>query len=202
MKLRSNSSRFVDIGTTFHSYIYEIFVCCPACGLRAMVSKKEPKQLGSSSPSMFQLQVPPRRKRQDIWLIVKVMCGNCAARIDICIPNVKHNKGLRSIRCKECGETNEYKPRFVEAVPYHTPRTMQVDPFFKLPLWLQSEVRGKILWAWNYRHLDYIRHYVQSSLRVRHRHQYSSMVERLPSWITTAKNRLHIVKAIRRLEKK
>ena len=202
MKLRSNSSRFVDIGTTIHSYIYEIFVCCPACGLRAMVSKKNQSNWDQAvlQCSNCKYHLEGRDKIYD--LIVKVMCGNCAARIDICIPNVKPNKGLRSIRCKECGETNEYKPRFVEAVPYHTPRTMQVDPFFKLPLWLQSEVRGKILWAWNYRHLDYIRHYVQSSLRVRHRHQYSSMVERLPSWITTAKNRLHIVKAIRRLEKK
>jgi hypothetical protein len=35
-----------------------------------------------------------------------------------------------------------------------------VDPFFRCPLWLQTDCRGQVLWAYNERHLDVLETYV------------------------------------------
>jgi hypothetical protein len=76
------------------------------------------------------------------------------------------------------------------------------DPLFNLPLWLQTEIRGNLFWAYNRRHLQDIKTYVQAKLRERQSDGYTTMVERLPQFIKSAKNRDAILKAIDQLEKR
>jgi hypothetical protein len=75
------------------------------------------------------------------------------------------------------------------------------DPFFGRPLWLQASCcGGKTLWAFNREHLDLIDDYVRARLRERgHDRAHMSMLEKLPTWIKSAKNRDEIARTIQRL---
>lgn len=77
------------------------------------------------------------------------------------------------------------------------------DPYFDLPLRVQSATRHGWLWAYNLEHLDLIRAYVQAPLRERapwyDTKQKMTLVARLPRWIKTAKHREEVLRAIERL---
>ncbi|PRX98842.1 hypothetical protein [Allonocardiopsis opalescens] len=71
-----------------------------------------------------------------------------------------------------------------------------VDRLFGLPLWLQTPCAGHVLWAVNRRHLDYLDAY----LTARHRDIATlSLGDRLPRWMTSAKNRDAVGRALTRL---
>ncbi len=74
------------------------------------------------------------------------------------------------------------------------------DWYFRLPLWLQIPCCGEILWAYNYKHLDFIEKYVSAKLRERKPFSNKSLASRLPKWIKSAKNRKEILKAIAKLK--
>ncbi|MGA4989461.1 hypothetical protein [Nonomuraea bangladeshensis] len=77
-----------------------------------------------------------------------------------------------------------------------------VDPFFRRPVWLQASCRGHVLWAYNVRHLDLLESYVAAKLRERGdvvAGAPASLVERLPTWLKTAKNRAEVLRTIARL---
>lgn len=74
------------------------------------------------------------------------------------------------------------------------------DWYFKLPLWLQISCCGETLWAYNYKHLEFIENYVAAKLRERKPHINKSTVSRLPQWIKSAKNRDEILKATAKLK--
>ncbi|MEV8373240.1 hypothetical protein AB0P21_10920 [Kribbella sp. NPDC056861] len=75
-----------------------------------------------------------------------------------------------------------------------------IDPYFHHPLWLQTDCCGQILWAYNAEHLDLLEASVGARLRERGvDRQWASVVERLPTWIKSAKNRAEILRAAGRL---
>ncbi|MFG2343930.1 hypothetical protein [Streptomyces phaeochromogenes] len=77
------------------------------------------------------------------------------------------------------------------------------DPYFGLPLWLQTEMRHGWLWAYNPEHLELIRKFVQAPLRERApwdaQVKKMTLVARLPTWIKSAKNRDEVLRAIDRI---
>lgn len=82
-------------------------------------------------------------------------------------------------------------------------RAPPVDPYFRLPLWLQTQTRHGRLWAYNLEHLDQIRRFVAADLRERapwyDTGQKMTLVARLPVWIKRAKNRGEVLRAIDRV---
>jgi hypothetical protein len=71
-----------------------------------------------------------------------------------------------------------------------------------LPLWLQTHSKGKVLWAVNKEHLDFLEHYVSERLR-KPPFSYNSMIAaRMPRWILSAKNRENLLRRVRRLKAK
>jgi hypothetical protein len=74
------------------------------------------------------------------------------------------------------------------------------DWYFKLPLWLQISCCGETLWAYNYRHLQFLEDYVAAKLRERKPNSTRSTASRLPQWIKSAKNREEVLKAIGKLK--
>jgi len=76
------------------------------------------------------------------------------------------------------------------------------DWYFQQPLWLQSECCGEVLWAYNEKHLAFLRQYVAAKLRSRVPNINKSMVSRLPKWMKSAKNREAILRAIDNLFQK
>jgi hypothetical protein len=104
----------------------------------------------------------------------------------------------RRVVCAGCGYTTD-EPA---AAPQ---RGVVCDPFFNQALWLQAPVRGNLLWAYNIRHLDYLRSYVDATLRERPIPSPTGWIKRmtmaakLPRWLTSAKNRADVLRAIDKL---
>jgi hypothetical protein len=132
---------------------------------------------------------------------VLVRCPVCADRAIVlghpgaprCQPVCGRPVGRRRLRCLTCGLSKDGSPPDrVLGVP--------VDPYFRLPLWLQADCRGKCLWAYNAEHLDLLESYVAARLRERQTTPGSmNMTARLPAWLKSAKNRAEVLRAIRRL---
>jgi hypothetical protein len=101
----------------------------------------------------------------------------------------------RRLVCSACGLTREWSGNQI------TGHTDARDPYFGLPLWLQTHsAGGHLLWAYGRRHLDLLEDYVTARHRERGVPPGSmSMVERLPAWLKSARNRGEVLKAIDRI---
>ena len=119
--------------------------------------------------------------------------------VELELSNIKQKKKQVSIPCPNCQVLSKYKPYYIETI-LKFPSTEKVnDPYFNLPLWFQSEIKGNAFWAFNREHLAEIKTYVQSKLRER-QSTYTTMVEKLPKFITDSKNREAVIKSIEKLE--
>lgn len=76
------------------------------------------------------------------------------------------------------------------------------DYWFNCELWLQASFKNELFWAHNYEHLRYMKEYIDAGLRQRNKRESFTLVEKLPSFIKSAKNRDKLLKLITKLEKK
>lgn len=124
-----------------------------------------------------------------------VECPKCSK--EALVINQKNETGIfRKLVCNNCSHTEQ-------EVSGKTYQNASVgDPIFNLPLWLQGEFKGDVLWACNREHLREIRNYVASKLRERQTLTHTTMVEKLPQFIKAAKNREGILKLIDKMLRK
>jgi hypothetical protein len=73
-----------------------------------------------------------------------------------------------------------------------------IDPYFGLPLWLCTDVRGQQLWAYNRDHLAFLEAYLRAAVRQRAPNWNASLASRLPQWMKSASMRQDVLKAITR----
>lgn len=144
---------------------------------------------------------------------VLVLCPQCGARAvvkPVAEPDAdEHAHGSnrppmvrwsapRRLTCGHCGLT-----RTNEKLTAGFGRA--VDPYFALPLALQSPCAGHVVWAFNGDHLDHLLHFVEATIRERpapmsaNDARASSLIERMPTWFGAATNRPAIAAALRRL---
>jgi len=115
------------------------------------------------------------------------------------------------LTCSSCGHNQKTKditssilysrlPEKTKYILFGAP----VDPFFKLPLWLQETVRGNLFWAYNYEHLEFIRSVVEAKLRERNTtsNRNGSVASRLPRWLIAKSNREEVIKVIKKMRRK
>ncbi len=81
------------------------------------------------------------------------------------------------------------------------------DGYFGLDLWLQTPCKGHSLWAFNKRHLDVLEAYIAANLRERKQDpswgwSNNALTSRLPAWMTAARNRSAVLKALQVLREK
>lgn len=105
----------------------------------------------------------------------------------------------RKLSCFYCGYTATWKGK---SIRIGGPR----DWYFLRPLWLQVPCCGKILWAYNEEHLQFLESYVAAKLRVKAVAGASpvrnkTLASSLPGWMKSAKNREEVLKGIQRLKK-
>lgn len=185
-------------------YKDEFLVVCPRCGDQAKITTgtgmyKDTGKIICSACNFMQESDELIRYNT----IVKRNCDNCGKNIDVTIPNCKEKSDSITVACKHCNNVRTYTPRYEEyRLFYKSTGTDIKDSVFNLPLWLQTEVKGEILWAYNRKHLSDIRDYVAAKLREREVDNYTTMVEKLPSFIKSAKNRAAILKAINKMMKR
>jgi hypothetical protein len=143
---------------------------------------------------------------------VLVVCPNCAGKalvraddFDTPKPQISEAK----IVCTACGfnktlenisKRKDDKQKRGNVLIFGAP----LDPFFHLPLWLQTEFSGEVLWAYNLAHLDFLAEHVGAKLRERNGFQFNvrSVGARLPRWMTSKNNREAVLKAMEKLREK
>ena len=81
------------------------------------------------------------------------------------------------------------------------------DPYFHVPLWLQTPCRGHTLWAYNAAHLAFLRAYVRATDRRRAEREDTGprnqlLESRLPRWVKAAKNRETVARGLAVLERR
>ncbi len=135
----------------------------------------------------------------DEYLVVCPHCGACARVVPI---DVRQSDlfAPRRVACRTCGYTKDWQEQTIHFGDAN-------DSYFGLPLWLQTRVGDKLLWAYNLRHLELVEAFVRVSLRERRADvktgwHNKSVTNRLPDWIQAAKNRKQILKAIERMKHK
>ncbi|MGQ0841287.1 TFIIB-type zinc ribbon-containing protein [Actinokineospora sp.] len=112
--------------------------------------------------------------------------------------------GRRRLSCAACGHvTDEVAGERKSRYGHEWVGTVR-DPYFQCRLWLQADCCGQVLWAFNLRHLDYLRSYVAADLRERSHprtgwHRRMTMVAKLPAWLKSAKNRSEVLRGLDRL---
>lgn len=145
---------------------------------------------------------------KDIW----VVCPQCEKKAFVdtggfhTFENTTHT--IKFV-CIHCGHN-----KFLENVIHRiNPKQKQgkvlifgepIDPFFHLPLWLQTEFEGNTLWAYNTEHLELLEVHVAAKLRERNQQKFNvkSIGARLPKWMTKAQNREAILSHIQKLKTK
>jgi hypothetical protein len=136
---------------------------------------------------------------------ILVVCPGCGACARILPRDASRKETLASRRlvCIRCGHTEEFSS---SGMAFHG-RGQPRDPYFGLPLWLQTPCGAETLWAYNREHVAFIESLVTANHRQRARDEIygtinKQLASRLPRWIKSAKKRATIVAALERLKRK
>ncbi len=143
---------------------------------------------------------------------ILVICPHCEHKAIVhtgAFHTMQHDSNMIKISCTHCGYNKhldhvthriDKKQKKGHILIFGAP----VDPFFHLPLWLQHDYAGDILWAYNLDHLDFLAQHIGAKLRERNgfKHQVKSIGARLPRWMTEAHHRETLLKVIEKLKTK
>lgn len=114
---------------------------------------------------------------------------------------------VKCLYCKESVTGEIQSPVKKSCVVFEDIRQAK-DPYFHYPLYFQGSYRGKIVWALNREHLQYLIDYLSADIRTvpfDFHETYGTMrsqSDMLPTFMKTAKNREGIVKLLTRLQAK
>ena len=140
------------------------------------------------------------RTQATIWNFVGEVLVVCPRCTKTALVRLDADETHARLSCSQCGHVKTKsigQYRVGEAT----------DPYFHIPLWLQTPVTNHILWAYNSRHLEFLREYIQATNRRRPPRKPADplntlLASRLPRWIVLAKNRNRLLAALTELEKK
>ena len=131
-------------------------------------------------------------------------CAGCASHKPLSLDvNKRDWFEPRRLVCAHCGLTRDWAEKSIFRRWRETPAR---DDYFGEILWIRGSFNAHEIWAYNWRHLELIQLYVFARLRKHVRDpEYgwanSGFVNRLPTWITSAKNRNDILAAIERIKR-
>ncbi len=176
--MATDTNRFQDKNMVLSQFENEIFVECPKCEKRAVLTKEEPLSYFSKRvlkcPNCFYSQMG---RNESFNIELNCHCANCAAPIKIDIKNVSEKKETIAVKCSNCGKTENYKPRNISIEWKHQTNGKPSENYLGLPLWLTENFKGNNFWAFNYKHLEYLKQYISAGLREKNDRTYWTMVE-------------------------
>lgn len=188
--------------TARYSYMNEFIVCCPRCQHEAVISTGSSFSCENAKLNCSHCNHSEKAINLTFYKVsVRAHCDTCGKGINRVIPHSKEKVDGFAISCVACGATRIYRARNEEHSRTYSKADQGQDPIFGLPLWLQSDVKGNLLWAYNRLHLREIKNYVRAKLRERQTTTHTTMVERLPAFMTEAKSRAAVLKAIEKMER-
>jgi len=186
--------RFQDNRTYLSGFSDEFTVVCPECGGRAVVFADTPKFVCSGCGKS---RVGSSRGWQGISRAeIRKTCSRCNESFSQSMEMSSPRPAKLDVACPNCEAVYSFS-LYWEPVG----DSELLDPYFGNDLWYKMSCLGHMLWAYNSRHLEFLRDFVSSPLRQREPNFNQSLASRLPKWITSSKNRGEVLKCIDRLEK-
>lgn len=143
---------------------------------------------------------------------ILVVCPRCSGKALVKTGNFQAMRAVTDevrVVCIHCGYNQQ-----MHDIPHRQDKKQRrgkimifgapVDPFFHLPVWFQTSFEGNTLWAYNLEHLSFLAQHIGARLRERNGHPYAvrSIGARLPRWMTAARQREAVLKAIEKLKTK
>ncbi|MBK9982654.1 MAG: hypothetical protein IPP15_09540 [Saprospiraceae bacterium] len=192
--------RFADPGVSLYDLATHFIVHCSKCDGKAQVLPFNGSWKLTCS-KCFHVELPGHWYGA-MTAYVSVKCRECHQPISRSA-EVSGEWAKLKVKCEECRDECEYEAQISRHYIHHG---LMCDSVFGLPLWLQKEFRSDLFWAFNYEHLNLLEQYVRAKLRERGIENKGSknslMFSRLPTFITSAKNRGEILKLIEEMQKK
>lgn len=202
------NKRFNDIPIHTFSIWSNIMVICPKCGHSGIVSFDKEKNIVHFHCQTCYLHEKKIPCGEDIYEVT----GKCTStgryfRMSMSKQAIHGQK--KKVRCPYCDEyvVGDVQISNNNIIIYKDIREAK-DPYFNYPLYLQTSFRGKIIWAMNKDHLQYLIDYLSADLRTvqsDYHEVYKTMRSQsdlLPSFMKLSKNRESIVKALKKLQSK
>lgn len=211
--MTTETRKHIDDGAPLRWYAKEVICACPNCGGAALIrgdvkyaaplfhfEEARVQCLGCSFCKDW--SSPKESWGGPLIGWARQPCPNCGYRwLTVEVSEKRYNDQVNKTakaQCESCQQTSEVNLSWW--MEEHTGKPL--DPYFGFPLWLQIYCAGNTLWAYNKDHLNTLKSYVAATQRVRGQGGKWSMLNRLPKWVKSAKNRGSVLKAIGRLEEK
>lgn len=201
--------RFYDLPYHTFSFWSDMVVVCPKCGKAGIVHFDRERNI-----ALFQCKSCYIKKETipggTHAFEVTAQCTSTGKYFRISMPTNKiHGQKIR-VKCPYCKESVIGNVSGTLNPPYVTFQNIQQaeDPYFHYPFYLQANYRGKIIWALNREHLQYLIDYLTADIRTVPPDFYKtyktmrSQSDMLPTFMKTAKNRDGIVKLLTKLQAK
>jgi ribosomal protein S27AE len=142
---------------------------------------------------------------------IQVVCPSCGAKATV--RSDPDNRSQTRVTCGGCGLSRKWNGDASSYVwgSQHANLSgvllgQPIDCYFRLPLWYATDFKGEELFAYNRRHLQFLKEFIGDKLRGRRETEHGwsnrSLESRLPKWIQAAKNREGLLKKIEQLENK
>ncbi len=204
-----NVKKFYDLPYNTFSVLSKMVVLCPACGKAATVhfDKECNRAIFKCGSCYIKRETVPGGNRE---VEITAQCTITGRYFRISMPvNKVHGQKVR-LKCHYCEESvigdvsSVINPPCIVFQEIHHAK----DPYFNYPLYFQAGFRGKVIWALNREHLQYLIDYLTADLRTVKSDFYEtyktmrSQSDRLPKFMKTAKNREGIIKALTKLQAK
>ena len=161
-----------------------------------MQSQTETERFADPGDTIYSLMA-------DVVLVECPRCGKCASHKPIDRDSNRDWFAPRRLTCPNCILIRDWREKGIHRHWYQTPAR---DDYFDELLWIRGTMGSNEIWAYNWRHLELIEKYVAAKHRIRSKDSEfgwanKNFVNRLPKWITSAKNRDEVLKTIERIKR-
>ncbi len=192
-------ARFQDENLSLQTFSRHLLVQCPQCQKMAEVKSEEngAAKLACRHCGLVKLNNPVRYRMQ-----LKRNCPKCGELFQLDLYDLERKEEKVKVTCASCRDVQFYELKYTEYRVLSQSFGAGKDSYFGCELWLKTDFRGNLLWAFNAEHLAYLKKYIHAKLRERNDRQGFTLVEKLPQFIKSAKNREALLKEIEKLEKK
>lgn len=131
----------------------------------------------------------------EIW----VHCPKCQKQAFCHKP---HGEPRALLRCSHCGQQQTQSTLISNHAASPIELILPAHLYFKAELWFSKSFKGNEFWAYNPKHLDYLEHYIAAKLREHKNRTHTTLLEKLPDFYHSKKNRTELLKLIKQLKLK
>jgi len=180
-------------------------VACPKCGRMGLVTSDDGNNFSNFYFKCTSCGESQTKSRGTHSCVAEAQCDDCGRLFREELTPDKHGFKVLNITCPRCGEM---APGMVHKKQrgwfIYGDIKDGVEPYFGYALYFQTSFGGKLVWAVNRPHLQYLIDYIEAELREKPAdfRGMKTQAHHLPRFMKLAKNREGMLKVLRRLQEK